>query len=171
MPSSLTDGSVASSEPTFISPGMSEEEKDAALAKICEEQGQSYPDEISTSRLLVSECIMQERLRGVLQVLRNRTVRKVEWRLEGCSRLLETLKPGEQVDSAMFSVAGIDKMQIHFYPRGCDISDKVSAHAQACAVYVSGPHRTTVRGILSLGSHVRPFEQRYQRRGDVGGRG
>jgi hypothetical protein len=158
-------------EPVFITPGMSEEEKDAALADVVAEQGKEYPDEISTSRVLVSDHVMQERLKGELQVLRNRTVRRVEWRLDGVTRLLDTIKPGEAVDSALFSAAGIDKMQIHFYPRGCEVGDKVSAHAQACAIYVSGPHRTTLRGILTVGSHSRPFEQRYQRRGDVGGRG
>jgi len=148
-----------------------EEDKDALLEAAVADSEKPHPDKIVTSRSLTSDFLMQERIQSQLQVMRNKTVRRVEWQLEGCSRLLEVLKAGEAVASPLFSAAGIDTMQIHFYPRGCEASDKTSNHGQPCAIYVSGPYRTTLRGVLSVGSNSRQFEQRYQRRGDVGGRG
>lgn len=144
---------------------------DAHLEAAAAENDKVYADKVLAQRSLTSDSLIQERMQSQLQVIRNRNVRRVEWRLEGCSRLLEVLKAGEAVDSPFFSAAGIDKMQIHFYPHGCEVGDKASNHGPPCAVYVSGPYRTTLRGILSVGSNSRQFEQRYQRRGDVGGRG
>merc|ERR1719359_1899360 len=115
--------------------------------------------------------MMQERLQSQLQVVRNKTVRQIEWRLEGCSRLLDVMRAGEAVDSPQFSAAGVDRMQMHFYPRGSEVGAHVSLHGQPCSLYVSGPYRTTLRGLLSVGTNKREFEQRYQHRGDVGGRG
>lgn len=150
---------------------MDEETKDAQLEARAAELETLRPDNIFTSRSLTSDILMQERMQSQLQALRNRTVRRVEWKLEGCARLLDVVKAGEAVDSPLFSAAGVDKMQMHFYPRGCEVGDKVSAHGQACALYISGPYRTSLKGILSVGTNAREFEQRYQRRGDVGGRG
>jgi len=150
--------------------GMDEATRDAALAALVAEQDQDFEDQLSTCRYLVSDTIVQEMLTTQLQAVRNRSVRRVEWRVEGASRLLEMIRAGESVDSSPFSAAGIEKMQLHFYPRGCDISEKVSANAQACSIYLSGPQRTTLRGTLFVGSHARQFEHRYQAKGDRGGR-
>lgn len=149
---------------------MDEEAKDAALAAMVGEHDQEFTDELSTSRCLVSDQALQEMVKSELQAIRNRSVRRVEWRLEGASRLLEMIRAGECVDSSIFSAAGVDKMQLHFYPRGCDISEKVSANAQACSIFLSGPSRVTLRGTLFVGSHARQFEHRYQLKGDRGGR-
>lgn len=155
-----------------LQPDMTDlEDKDVLLAAAVAEHDKEHVDQLLVSRHLTSDVLMQERMRAQLQVLQNRTVRRVEWRLEGCTHLLEVMKPGEAIESPLFSAAGVDKMQINFYPRGCEVGDKTSQHGQPCAIYVSGPYRTTLRGVLSVGSNSRQFEQRYQRRGDVGGRG
>jgi hypothetical protein len=150
---------------------MYEEERDQRLAERVAEQERFLPDKIATSLALTADTLMQERLQNQLQVLRNKTVRRIEWRLEGCSRLLDVMKTGEAIDSPQFSAAGVDRMQMHFYPRGSEVGAHVSNHGQPCALYVSGPYRTTLRGVLYVGTNQRQFEQRYQRRGDVGGRG
>mmetsp|Transcript_21792 Transcript_21792/g.40557 ORF Transcript_21792/g.40557 Transcript_21792/m.40557 type:complete len:691 (-) Transcript_21792:78-2150(-) len=127
-------------------------------------------NEMTLTRLLTSDVILQDRVQGQLQSLRNRTVRRVEWRLEGCSRILDICRAGEAIDSPVFSAAGLDRMQMHFYPRGVEVGPGAPGHSQACALYISGPSRTSVRGMMWVGSHSRQFEQRFQRRGDKGGR-
>jgi peptidoglycan hydrolase CwlO-like protein len=149
---------------------MDEEAKDSALAAMVGEHDQEFTDELSTGRCLCSDQFLQEMVKRELQAIRNRAVRRVEWRLEGASRLLEMIRAGECVDSSIFSAAGLDRMQLHFYPRGCDISEKVSAYAQACSLFLSGPSRATLRGTLVVGSHAREFEHRYKLKGDRGGR-
>jgi len=124
-----------------------------------------------SARTLTSDMLVQERVQAQLLSLKNRTVRRIEWRLEGCARLLEVLKPGEAIESPQFSAGGMDRVQFMFYPRGCETGPKTSEHGQACAVYVKGPTKTTLRGILSVGTNTRQFEQHYARRGDIGGRG
>jgi len=132
-------------------------------------QAEDGGDDMSYSRTAISEALMQERLRTELQGVRNRSVRRVEWRVEGCSRLLDMCRVGESVDSPPFSAAGLERIQFHFYPRGYEATN-APPHAQPCALYVSGPVRTTLRGTLWVGSNSRQFEHRFQRKGDAGGR-
>jgi len=123
-------------------------------------------DIIELSRAFTAQELVHERLSSELVAVKNRSVRRVEWALEGCSRLLES-RVGESVDSPVFSAAGLERIQFHFYPR--DISATGSA-AQPCALYISGPSHTTLRGMMWVGSASRPLDHRYQRRGDTAGR-
>lgn len=91
----------------------------------------------------------------------------MEWRVSGVSRLLSACRIGEAVESPLFSAAGLDRLQLHLYPRGCE---RGGQEAQPCALFVSGPPRTMLRGTLFVGSHPRHFEHRFVRRGDMGGR-
>lgn len=128
------------------------------------------PDALSFSRSIFCEALVVERFKNDLNILRNRSVRRIEWRVQGVTRLLELLSIGEQVESPFFSACGIDRMQLHFYPRGTDRDGSVSAVSQPCALYVSAPQRVSLKGTLTVGSSSRHFEHRYQRRGDMGGR-
>lgn len=124
------------------------------------------PDSIEYLRSCTAQEMIQERLSSEVQAVKNRSVRRVEWRLEGCSRLLEC-RVGEAIDSPIFSAAGLEKIQFHFYPR--DIS-ATGSNSQPCALYVSGPQRTVIKAMLWVGSFSRQLEHRYQRRGDTAGR-
>jgi len=128
------------------------------------------PDELTLTRYLTTETQLQDKLRGDLHALRNRSVRRVEWKLQGCTRMLELCRVGDAVDSPVFSAAGLDRLQLHFYPLGCDTGTATS-HAQPCSLFVSGPARLTLKGVLWVGSNSRHFEHRYTRKGEVGGRG
>jgi len=78
------------------------------------------------------------------------------------------------VDSPVFQAAGLDRLQFHFYPHGNDTGaapGNGGATIPPCALLVSGPVRTSVKGLLFVGSQSRSFVHRYQLRGDVGGRG
>mmetsp|Transcript_79539 Transcript_79539/g.170503 ORF Transcript_79539/g.170503 Transcript_79539/m.170503 type:complete len:681 (-) Transcript_79539:76-2118(-) len=123
-------------------------------------------DDILLTRLCISEALMNERVTREIVAVKNRGVRRIEWRLEGCQRLLEMCKAGESVDSPPFGACGLERIQFHFYPRGHD----AEASSQPCAIYVSGPGRTQLRGVLWVGTMQRPLDHYFQRRGDVGGR-
>lgn len=126
-------------------------------------------DDITPTYLCTSEALVFERVKHEVQVLRNRSVRRAEWRIQGVSRLLEACRIGEAVDSPPFSAVGLDKLQLHFYPKGCD-RDPSAGNSQPCALYVSAPPRVSMKATLCVGSHQRHFEHRFARRGDVGGR-
>merc|ERR1719464_2426581 len=119
--------------------------------------------------MATSEMLVHERVKTELQGMRNRGVRRVEWKLEGCSKILEGCRLGESVDSPPFGAAGLDRIQFHFYPRGYDTSP-TQGNVQPCALYISGPIRTTLKGTLSVGSKAWHLEHRFQRKGDTGGR-
>lgn len=126
-------------------------------------------DEMSVVRSGTSETLLQERVSSELLAVRNRSVRRIEWRLEGCSRLLDLCRVGESVDSPAFAAAGLERIQLHFYPRGNE-SGTSEGPRSACALYISGPSRTTLRGMLWVGSNSRQFEHHFQHKGEAGGR-
>lgn len=123
-------------------------------------------DTMEYTRVATAQELVYDRLNSEVLAVKNRSVRRVEWKLEGCSRLLEC-RVGEAVDSPVFSAAGLERIQFHFYPR--DVSTS-GTNSQPCALYVSGPSRTTLKGMLWVGSSSRSLEHRYQRRGDTAGR-
>lgn len=125
--------------------------------------------DLAFSKSMASEHFMHELWRSQVQAIKNKSVRRVEWRIEGCQRMLDVCRPGESVDSPQFCVAGMDRVQFHFYPRGNDVG-VTNERAQACALFLSGPVRTTLRATLSVGSQARTLEHRFVRRGDTGGR-
>ncbi|CAE8638157.1 unnamed protein product [Polarella glacialis] len=127
------------------------------------------PDDFIFSRHATAELLMHERLQRELASIKNKLVRRVEWRLEGCSRLLELCEPGKGVDSPFFSAAGLDKIQFHFYPRGMEVDN--TAAVQPCGFFLSGPSRTTLRGTLRVGVTAKQLDHRFQKKGDIGGRG
>lgn len=126
-------------------------------------------DEMTFVRSGISETLLQERVRSELQAVRNRSVRRIEWRLEGCSRLLDLCRVGESVDSPAFAAAGLERIQLHFYPRGNE-TGTLEGSRPACALYISGPSKTTLRGMLWVGSNSRQLEHRFQHKGEAGGR-
>lgn len=110
---------------------------------------------------------LQDKVAGEIGAVRNRSVRRIEWRLEGCADMLNMCRAGQSIDSPIFQAAGLERLQFHFYPRG---NDDAEGGAQQCALYVSGPTETMLRGALSVGSITRQLEHCFQKRGDTGGR-
>lgn len=126
--------------------------------------------DIGASRFATCEQALLERLQREQHAMRNRSVRRIEWKLEGCQRLLELCGPGHAIDSPTFSAAGLQGLQFHFYPKGTDANVQGGSANMWCALYVSGPAKTTLRGNLHVGTFSKPFEHRFQKRGDAGGR-
>jgi len=133
--------------------------------------GQSAPglDDMAFTRSGTSEGLLEERIRNELQALRNRSVRRVEWRVEGVQRMIDVCKLGESVESPPFCAAGLERIVFHFYPKGYDASS-VAGVMSPCALYISGPVRTMLRGMLHVGTLARQIEHRFRSKGDTGGR-
>eukprot|EP00927_Polykrikos_kofoidii_P080980 TRINITY_DN7803_c0_g1_i1.p1 TRINITY_DN7803_c0_g1~~TRINITY_DN7803_c0_g1_i1.p1 ORF type:complete len:859 (+),score=173.19 TRINITY_DN7803_c0_g1_i1:95-2578(+) len=127
--------------------------------------------DISSVRYATSEMVLQEKLQKDLQAYKNKSVRRVEWKLEGCARLLELCGPGQGVDSPLFDASGVHGLRLHFYPRGSDPNATGGASGQWCGLFVSGPMHCTLHGVLWVGNMSKSFEHAFQRRGDAGGRG
>mmetsp|Transcript_88150 Transcript_88150/g.247986 ORF Transcript_88150/g.247986 Transcript_88150/m.247986 type:complete len:792 (-) Transcript_88150:159-2534(-) len=180
------------SEGAEVPPAENEEAESALSTELCTEADVGHGDDspsadvaaddslgveefvgvgdVRVTRFATSEHVLQERLQKEQQAMRNRSVRHIEWRLEGCARLLDLCAPGQAVDSPLFTAAGLQGVQLHFYPRGADVHASAGGTGEWCALFVSGPARSTVRGVLWVGAHSKPFEHRFQRRGDAGGR-
>jgi hypothetical protein len=126
--------------------------------------------EIAASRFAVSELFLKEKLEKEQLTFKNKAVRRIEWRLEGCSLLLEKCGPGQAVDSPLFNAGGLMGLQMHFYPKGDDPNPQGGPAGMWCALFISGPAYTTLRGQLNVGVFSKSLEHRFQRRGDAGGR-
>merc|ERR1712203_946217 len=74
---------------------------------------------------------------------------------------------GESIESPPFSASGLSRIQFQFYPRGYEAS---TGPSQPCALYISGPVRTSLKATLWVGQSSRQLEHRFNRRGDTGGR-
>lgn len=126
--------------------------------------------EIGANRFAVSELFLKEKIEAEQLTFKNKAVRRIEWKLEGCTYLLEKCGPGQAVDSPLFSAGGLMGLQMHFYPKGDDPNPKGGPSGMWCALYISGPAHTTLRGQLNVGVFSKSLEHRFQRRGDAGGR-
>mmetsp|Transcript_69309 Transcript_69309/g.122698 ORF Transcript_69309/g.122698 Transcript_69309/m.122698 type:complete len:723 (+) Transcript_69309:53-2221(+) len=171
----LPEGSKWRSTALKQGPDEAEEKEDAAEADataapdVLARPEEGDPDHIDFIRSQTSEALMHERLQRDIMVIKNKMVRRVEWKVEGCSRLLEHCEVGKGFDSPIFTAAGIERLQFHFYPRGHEMSG--SGGTQPCGVFISGPGRgVTLRGMMWVGVNNRSVEHRFQRKGDLGGR-
>lgn len=150
-----------------------EKEEDQALESYEKPLKMAVPtgtdvDEVIFTRAALSEPLMHERLQREILAVKNRSVRRVEWKLANCSWLLSACRPGEGIDSPPFSAAGLEKLSFHFYPRGLD--PNMDGKVQFCGLFISGPSRTMLRAMLWVGSSSKHFEHRYEKRGEFGGR-
>eukprot|EP00929_Paragymnodinium_shiwhaense_P035120 TRINITY_DN1900_c0_g2_i1.p1 TRINITY_DN1900_c0_g2~~TRINITY_DN1900_c0_g2_i1.p1 ORF type:complete len:756 (-),score=273.51 TRINITY_DN1900_c0_g2_i1:195-2462(-) len=125
--------------------------------------------DIFVAKSVLSEQVLQDRLQKDLASYRNRNVRRVEWKVVGLQRLLDLCAPGQAVDSPLFQAAGLLGLQFHFYPKGSDPNGGGVA-GDWCGLFVSGPEATTMHGTLWVGTSYKPFEHKFTRKGDAGGR-
>jgi hypothetical protein len=146
-----------------------QKEIDEKLADIT--VGDPFGDgEIGASRFATSELFLKEKIDREQLTLKNKAVRRIEWKLQGCSYLLEKCGPGQAVDSPPFNASGLMGLQMHFYPKGDDPNPSGGPAGMWCALYISGPGHTTLRGQLNVGVFNKSFDHRFKRKGDAGGR-
>mmetsp|Transcript_87500 Transcript_87500/g.282690 ORF Transcript_87500/g.282690 Transcript_87500/m.282690 type:complete len:823 (-) Transcript_87500:131-2599(-) len=97
--------------------------------------------------------LIQRQSRGLLELVqrkvdlvRSRSVRRVQWRLEGASMLRQCFAEGKAVCSTAFQAAGVSGMQLVFYPSGC-----AGAREGFCSFFLSCPAGCALRCWLWAG--------------------
>jgi len=81
-----------------------------------------------------------------IQVIENRNVEIVHWRIENAEDVRSRFQKGEYLASPEFSACGLGGFCFHFYPRGDDFCEE-----GYCSVYFHLPQDTKVRRTLFVG--------------------
>jgi len=123
-------------------------------------------EEIVLHSSATSEHKLLDRMGQTIEVLKNRWVRRVEWRIEGINEILRGCQPTDMFLSSVFAAAGAEGMQLHFYPKGCD-EDGPEGY---CSLFLSCRPYTWLRCHLFIGSQSRGMEYAWQTRGDISGK-
>ncbi|CAD7948078.1 unnamed protein product [Amoebophrya sp. A25] len=83
------------------------------------------------------------------QILTNRNISRVEWRLINMEKKLANLPRGSSIYSPIFSAAGIREILLEFYPNGSQNTTKDGA----CAFYIRCPEGTSIVVTLFVGNY------------------
>jgi len=100
---------------------------------------------------------LYDQVQNVVEHVRSRAVRKIEWRVENASRLLACFPHGKPICSAPFDAFGIESMQLLFYPAGY-----TGATEGFASLFLYCPAGTTVHCYLSLGNVRREVKYTYE---------
>eukprot|EP00416_Gambierdiscus_australes_P013283 CAMPEP_0171135954 /NCGR_PEP_ID=MMETSP0766_2-20121228/130658_1 /TAXON_ID=439317 /ORGANISM="Gambierdiscus australes, Strain CAWD 149" /LENGTH=745 /DNA_ID=CAMNT_0011599471 /DNA_START=12 /DNA_END=2249 /DNA_ORIENTATION=+ len=104
-----------------------------------------------------------DQVKKEVEIMRSRMVRRIEWRVEQASLLRRCFPNGESMCSAPFSAAGIENMQMMFYPSGYGgCSDGF------CSVYLWAPAGTTLKCSLWAGNQRRDASHYFEEPGAFG---
>mmetsp|Transcript_88847 Transcript_88847/g.287719 ORF Transcript_88847/g.287719 Transcript_88847/m.287719 type:complete len:746 (+) Transcript_88847:99-2336(+) len=104
-----------------------------------------------------------DQVKKEVELMRSRMVRRIEWRLEHASLLRRCFPPGESMCSVAFNAAGIEGMQLIFYPSGYgNCTDGM------CSLFLHGPAGVTLKCSLSAGSQRRDASHYFEEPGAFG---
>lgn len=104
-----------------------------------------------------------DQVRHQVDLMRSRMVRKVEWRVEQASMLRRCFPEGEPICSTAFSAAGIEGLQLIFYPSGYE-----GATPGFCSFFVYAPAGATLRCSLTAGGQRREAHHSFEDAGAFG---
>lgn len=124
-------------------------------------------DELSYTNHLAGEALVQERVSADLRRLWSLGTRRMEWTLEGCSRLLQRAQPGHFVESPFFACAGLEGLSLRLYPRGAAV--EADSGAAQSSLMLHCEERVSLRGTMSIGSRTKQFEFVADDHGDWSG--
>eukprot|EP00928_Gymnodinium_smaydae_P071020 TRINITY_DN5470_c0_g6_i1.p1 TRINITY_DN5470_c0_g6~~TRINITY_DN5470_c0_g6_i1.p1 ORF type:complete len:756 (+),score=222.14 TRINITY_DN5470_c0_g6_i1:179-2446(+) len=106
---------------------------------------------------------LMDQVKNQVDLMRSRMVRKVEWRVEQASRLRSCFGMGECICSAQFNAAGLEGLQLLFYPSGYK-----GANDGFCSLFVYGPAGCTVKCVLIVGNQRREANHSFEEPGAFG---
>mmetsp|Transcript_10571 Transcript_10571/g.20384 ORF Transcript_10571/g.20384 Transcript_10571/m.20384 type:complete len:756 (-) Transcript_10571:31-2298(-) len=104
-----------------------------------------------------------DQVKREVEIMRSRMVRRIEWRVEQAGLLRRCFPLGESLCSAPFSAAGIENMQLIFYPSGYG-----NCTEGFCSLFLFGPAGTTLRATLWAGSQRRDVSHYFEEPGAFG---
>lgn len=104
-----------------------------------------------------------DQVKNQVDAMRSRMVRRVEWRLENASKLRKCFPANESMCSASFNAAGVEGLQLIFYPNGYN-----GATDGFCSLYLFGPAGVTLKCNLFVGDQKRDANHTYDVAGAFG---
>jgi hypothetical protein len=110
------------------------------------------------------QTLQQQVLRRV-DLMRSRAVRRVEWRLENAPMLHQNFAEGKPVCSTAFQAAGIDGLQMVFYPNGAQ-----GVREGFCSFFLLCPAGCTLRCWLWAGRWKREARKESSNQPELLGR-
>lgn len=98
-----------------------------------------------------------------VELMRSRMVRRIEWRLERASLLRRCFPEGESVCSTTFEAAGVEGLQLVFYPSGYQ-----GVREGFCSFFLHCPAGSMLKCWLSAGKQRREARLTFERPGFFG---
>mmetsp|Transcript_64464 Transcript_64464/g.153873 ORF Transcript_64464/g.153873 Transcript_64464/m.153873 type:complete len:742 (-) Transcript_64464:47-2272(-) len=98
-----------------------------------------------------------------VNIMNSRMIRRIEWRVESASLLRRCFGESDPLCSTTFSAAGVDGMQLIFYPSGYR-----GASDGFCSLFLFGPTGATIKGSLIAGSQKREVSHTFEQAGAFG---
>jgi hypothetical protein len=102
-------------------------------------------------------------LRDKMETMKSRYVKRVEWCINGATDILMTHPEGRALESRVFSMAGVDNLQLVVFPSGAS-----STQEGNCSYFINAPGGTYLKGNLVMGPSVKPVMHTWQQRGTFG---
>lgn len=112
------------------------------------ERAQSGGD-ITTGTLKVISGFTKWQVRKEAELMQNKSIERVEWKLTKISEKLKNLPRGSSIYSQLFSAAGIREILLEFYPNGSQNTTKDGF----CAFYIRCPEGTSIVVTLFVGGY------------------
>lgn len=104
-----------------------------------------------------------DQVKSQVESMRSRMVRRIDWRLEQAGMLRRCFPPGEAICSVPFAAAGIENMQLMFYPSGYN-----GCTDGYCSFFLHGPAGTTLKCSLLAGTQRRDASHFFAESGAFG---
>jgi len=104
-----------------------------------------------------------EQVEHQIELMKSRMIRKIEWRLEHASILKRSFPKGHAICSLPFNAAGVDGLQLVFYPSGYS-----GASDGFCSFFLYGPAGATLKCWLWAGSKKRETSHSFDEPGAFG---
>ncbi|KAF4672746.1 hypothetical protein FOL47_000150 [Perkinsus chesapeaki] len=107
-----------------------------------------FPQSLNIMRYTSHRVLDQ--VRRYVEEMKNRSCKRVEWKIENVSVLARTFAQGRSLQSCSFTIAGLEQVRLVFYPSGY-----FNAATGYCSLYLRAPPGTSVRGNLFIGRQTR----------------
>jgi hypothetical protein len=104
-----------------------------------------------------------DQVKQQVELMQSRMVRRIEWRVENASILKRCFPAGEPICSTTFNAAGIEGMQLVFYPSGY-----AGSTDGFCSLFLYAPAGATLRCALTAGSQKREAHHTFEDAGAFG---
>eukprot|EP00933_Yihiella_yeosuensis_P021871 TRINITY_DN17256_c0_g1_i1.p1 TRINITY_DN17256_c0_g1~~TRINITY_DN17256_c0_g1_i1.p1 ORF type:complete len:730 (-),score=119.53 TRINITY_DN17256_c0_g1_i1:340-2529(-) len=116
---------------------------------------------------VVSHRYLNHRMLDIVQdqvnLIRSSMVRRIEWKIEKAGMLRRCFPEGESLCSSTFEAAGVDNLQLVFYPSGIQ-----GAREGFCSYFLYCPAGTMLKCYLSVGKQRREARTACDRPGFSG---